>query len=273
MRKLFVYGDSFSSSHRPSSWSEMLSGLLNTELVNFAVDGGSSENAIAKFYESMQDDAIQDGDVIVMQLSTPGRLHLEFQRQHPGTAGTRSFSDVEWLDDLVHKEEGPNALYRWWKDNRKFIEWHIANSDVFVSVINHESYIHVMKNFAEANPKKTVILLQHSFQYVKFPMINLPSNFLMPDISLYEVSKAEHGGLSHHDWVRHTVSDRRNNHLSNPNLEILANALNDAIHEKDASKISYDIFEKNIFKQIKNQADLDHYVNLGYISPEVGQLV
>ena len=273
MRKLFVYGDSFSSSHRTPSWSGILSGLLDAELVNFAIDGGSSENAMIKFQQSIEENAIQDGDVIVIQLSTPGRLHLEFQRQHPGTAGTRSFSDVEWLDDLVHKEEGPNALYRWWKDNRKFIEWHIANSDMLVSVINHESYIHVMKNFAEANPNKTVILLQHSCQAVKFPMINLPSNFLMPDIFLHEVSKAEHGDLSHHDWVRHTIWDRRNNHLSNPNLEILANALNDAIHEKDASKISYDIFEKNIFKQIKNQADLDHYVNLGYISPEVGQLV
>ena len=273
MRKLFVYGDSFSSSHRTPSWSGILSGLLDAELVNFAIDGGSSENAMIKFYESMQDDAIQDGDVIVMQLSTPGRLHLEFQRQHPGTAGTRSFSDVEWLGDLVHKEEGPNALYRWWKDNRKFIEWHIANSDVFVSVINHESYIHVMKNFAEANPKKTVILLQHSFQYVKFPMINLPSNFLMPDISLYEVSKAEHGGLSHHDWVKYTMWDKRNNHISNPNLKILAHALNDAIDEKNVSKITYDIFEKGMLTQIKNQADLDHYVNLGYISPADGRLV
>ena len=273
MRKLFVYGDSFSSCHPSPSWSGILAGLLDAEQVNFAVDGGSSENAIAKFYESMQDDAIQDGDVIVMQLSTPGRLHLEFQRQHPGTAGIRSFCDVEWLGDLVHKEEGPNALYRWWKDNRKFIEWHIANSDVFVSVINHESYIHVMKNFAEANPKKTVILLQHSFQYVKFPMINLPSNFLMPDISLYEVSKAEHGGLSHHDWVKYTMWDKRNNHISNPNLKILAHALNDAIDEKNVSKITYDIFEKGMLTQIKNQADLDHYVNLGYISPADGRLV
>ena len=273
MRKLFVYGDSFSSSHRSPSWSGILSGLLNAELVNFAVDGGSSENAMAKFYQSTQDDVIQEGDVIVMQLSTPGRLYFEHQRQHPGTAATHSFSDVEWLGDIVHKDKTANALYSWWKDNRKFIEWYIANMDNHVNIINYESYIHIMKNFAEANPNKTVILLEHSFQPVKFPMINLPTNLLMPDISLYEVSKAEYGDLSYHDWVRHTIWDRRNNHLSSPNLKILANALNDAINKKDASKISYDIFEKNMFNQIKNQADLDHYVNLGYIVPENGRLV
>jgi hypothetical protein len=209
------------------------------ELQNAAVGSGSSEYAMIRFQESVRRDEIQDGDIVIMQLTTVGRLDLEFQRRYPATAS-------QFLREI--KREHPQ--YDWYKNNRSNLQWYLLNRDDDLLALNRESYIHVMKNYAQQFPKRTVILLQNSLHDSRFPLAYTPPNFLMPQIDLQQISEAEivdlypNGGWDW--WCQHTFYDFRDMHLTVPNQEILAECIYQSCQSLSVANFTYDHFLTNV---------------------------
>jgi hypothetical protein len=212
MTKLFVYGDSFASlSYGPDNvaWTSLLANKLYASIHNCAIDGGSTENAMLKLTCDIQKNAIEDGDVIVFILSTDGRLHFQFQKQRPETACP-----------YIHDVDTTDPKHQWYKENQEYIKWYITNYDPLLNEMNHECYVHFLRNFAERRPNVTVLVLANSKLYDTFPYVSTPSNFLKPPVSLIKMSDEEiqdKPSRKYEEWTKHTVYDTRFNHLSNPN--------------------------------------------------------
>lgn len=261
MRKLLVYGDSYASSENDGcpAWPDLLGKQLGLEVFNRAVSGSSTEYAMRCLIKDFNTKTIEDGDVIVFVASTPGRMHFQFQNTRPETA-------AQYWHDIDTKD----PKHSWYKENKKHLEWWMLNFDCRMNAINHECYIHALKDLALANPKSYVIHLSNSdhnfLERVELPFSKIPKNFLRPDIYLSTISHNEViDFVSYNDFVTHTKYDPRANHMANPNLKILSNALVKAIDTNSVKHINYDIFEKQILKTICSKEQYLSYVGKGYL--------
>lgn len=258
MTKILIYGDSFSSCENSFCWPFFLKDQYNVELRNKAISGSSTENAMIEFESSIRNNEIDDEDIIIFQLSTPGRFYLEFQRNHPNTASM-----------FFHPVSPDQPQYRWWKENKNHIDWYLGNFDNHVNIINHECYIHVMKNYAESFPNRKVMVLQNTSQDIKFPILRFPANFLMPNIDLNKIAENEIINFeSYNNWSKYTGWDFRENHLSIPNRQTLVNLIYESLQTGNTDNFSYDKFQKNIFRRIENFDQYLHYVTNGYLNDD-----
>lgn len=270
MRKLYVFGDSFAApNNESSSWAQLLADRLKIpKFMNFGINGSSSEYAMHKFHQTISEENVSDSIIIVL-LSTIGRLDLEFQIERPETAVIYLNSNPMDPINIV-----AGSKHEWYRENKKHIEWLCVNSNRRTAYLNRECYIHALKNYAESDPGNMVIVLQNSLQSNGIPSFIprgiLPSNFIAPEIDIDIVSKAEIINYnSYHEFVKYTGWDPRINHLTNPNLEIMAESLYQMILTRDINKLQYDSFRKNIIKQIKNQQQLDEYITAGILYPNI----
>lgn len=256
MARLFVYGCSFSASEGSiNGWSLILKDLLNIEMKNFAVGGASSEYAMAKFESSVRNNEINDDDIIIMQLSSVGRIHLQFQNKYPSTAA-----------QFNHEVPRDNPQYDWWKWNRSHLEWLMANTDLDLLRTNREAYVHIMKSYAEAYPKRTILVLENCIQEQIFPIKNTPNNFLKPKFDINQVAINEIDNKNFDDFVKFTQYDFRDNHLCDPNNKILAAIIYESIQNKYVYNFTYDKFQQNIISRIDTLPQYFDYVNRGLLT-------
>lgn len=256
MRKMLVYGDSYASSENDGcpAWVDLLSKALDLNVVNRAISGSSTEYAMRCLIKDVNAKTFEDGDIIVFVTSTPGRMHFQFQNERPETASTY------W-----HEVDTRDLNHAWYRQNKKHLEWWMLNFDCRMNAINHECYIHTLKDLADANPKSIIIQLansDHNFlESVILPFGKIPKNFLRPDIYLSKVSENEIiDFLSYKDFVSITKYDPRVNHMSNNNLKILSDALVKAIDTGKVNHINYSIFDQQMFKKIRSKDEYVSYV-------------
>lgn len=252
MTKVLVYGDSFADDACTigNSWTSLLSKKLNVPQVNRAVSGGSSQYAMKSFLNDYHSNFIDYKDIVIFVLSTPGRMHFEFQNSRPDTASKYLHGSTD----------------EWYKNNKKFIEWWMLNIDVSIENINHDCYIHALKTFAELRPETKVILLANLDHDPsgknKLPLGNIPSNFFKPNILLNEISENEIvGKLKYNEWTRVTGYDPRINHLSNPNLDILSDKIFEIINTNSIDNVKYEHFKSNIFELITTKHQYLKYIH------------
>ena len=252
MTKILVYGDSYASSENDGclAWVDLLGKKLGLDVLNRAISGSSTEYAMRCLIKDLNTDTFEKDDIVVFVSSTPGRMHFQFQNSRPETAA-QYWHDVDTSD----------SKHSWYKENKKHLEWWMVNFDCRMNAINQECYIHALKDLALANPKSFVIHLSNSdhnfLDRVEIPFGKNPSNFLRPDIYLSTISHNEVINFeSYNEFVTYTKFDPRVNHMSNINLNILANALVKAISTKKVDHINYNLFEKSLFKTIRT---LDQY--------------
>jgi hypothetical protein len=132
----------------------------------------------------------------------------------------------------------------------------------------HEGFLHILKNFAETRSGPVILLsnMNHNF---KMPMNNTPKNFLRPTIHLNNIAVGElESGVDYEKWTAFTKYDLRINHLSVPNLNILARLVAQSINNLVIDNFNYDLFLKNIFKPATTMAEYQHYIDLGYLYPD-----
>lgn len=254
MKKLYVFGDSYVAPHwHHVEWTKILANSLNLDYENFGVCGSSSEHAI-RMFQKVSAKKITDS-VIIILLSTPGRLDLEFQLTCPGTAS-------EYLTQWVNISD---PMHQWYKENKKYIEWFMVNYNHLGAYQNRECYIHALKNFAESDSSNTVIVLQNGLQsngpdtYIHRG--NIPSNFIIPEIDINKISNDEVINFtSFNDFRKYVTYDPRLNHLTIPNLNIMAESIKQIILTRDTSHLYYDKFKKNIINTIKTHEELNNYI-------------
>ena len=258
MKTLRVYGDSFGADiEGVRTWAIMLAKKLQIPLVNKAVGGGSTEYAALQFVNDVQNNIIGDDDIVIYIPSTKGRLHFDFQiSSHPETAA-----------GYCHGPDSrPHINNSWYHSSKEHIEWWMVNASHEIISMNFESYIHVLSNVARSKPNATFIILKHTDWDHHIPNIVHPDNFLMPDIQFTKITTKEIiGGYSYMDFVEFTKFDPRANHLTIPNLEILADLVYETINTQSIENFTIDKFKTNLIKKITNKEQYLEYVSQGYL--------
>ena len=190
MKTLRVYGDSYAVSAETTTeagaelyWPTQLGKRFNIPVVNKAIVASSTEYSMINFTEDVTNNIIGDNDIVCFVTSTPGRLTLRYiSENRPQWAG-RPVSSLNTLPKNLN-----NA---WYWDNKNHIDWFIVNQDDILLEINHESYIHTIKDYAWSKPNATFVLLQNLDHNVRIPGGPVPKNFLMPDIFLGKINRDE----------------------------------------------------------------------------------
>jgi hypothetical protein len=98
-----------------------------------------------------------------------------------------------------------------------------------------------------------------------------PHNFLRTDIYISNVSRDETDQnpsryFKYSDWTEFVKDDPRSNHLTVPNLNILANLLCTSIKNLNADNITYDKFKTKIINKITSKDQYLQYVNDGILT-------
>jgi len=257
--KILVYGDSFAApgiTESQPGWTEMLARKMGVNILNKAVNGGSTEKAFINFAEDIKSNTVDDDDIIVFIKSTPGRCHFLFQNEHPETASM-----------ILHPHMMNEDMYPWYRKNRKLFRWYMENRDFRVTQLAHESYIHVLMNYARAKPKSRVFLLHnHRNHGFDIPKPEPTSNFLEPDTCIHAISCNEwQGDIDYWKFVKNTLSDPRQNHLCNPNLEILSDLAKESLMSGKTDNFSYDLFQKNLYGPILSIPSYEEWIKRGYM--------
>ena len=264
MSVLRIYGDSFASiqpnDQNITSWPELLARKLQLPIVNNAIPGSSTENAVKNLCHDVENSVIKDNDIIVIVLSSSGRLNFQYQTEHPETA-------VEYLRDPINR---PGHNHSWYWKNKNHIEWYIVNQDYQMLTINHTAYVSLIKDIANKLPACKFVILENT--HFEFPngLDYYPKNCIRSKISLNTVSNNEFDfppGIDnpYQYWTQFTTFDARQNHLSKPNLVILSNLLFEAINNMNIDNISYDKFLQKHLKQIKNTSEYMYYVKQDFV--------
>ena len=267
MTTLHIYGDSYcnngfdmicrdystedSFENTELNWAETVAQECKFKYRNLAVSGGSTETAILRFMNDVESNVFDSGDKIIFQTSTPGRLHLQFQNARPETAAPYWF-DVDWRD----------PKHAWYRQNQRHIKWYIENFDHQILVVNHNSYIHCVSDFARLRPDLTVMVLQNTIQKNVLPQPESTKNFTIVPIELFVVSSNEfRAPYQYNDWISKTRYDARVNHLSINNLNKLASLTEEFFNTGSIANFTYDQFEQKIFAPILTKDDYYYYVN------------
>jgi hypothetical protein len=138
--------------------------------------------------------------------------------------------------------------------------------------ITHEAYLHLIKSIALSKPN-CVFLVLPAFRPKLKLLANISfENFLMFDVELFEISNREMIGSSidYPKWIKHTGWDARINHLSLPNLHILANELANSITNFTTDNLTYDKFQTSIMKPITSTDQYLDYVSRGLVDRNQG---
>lgn len=261
MKTLRIYGDSYAASH-VGSWTKMLADLLEIPIANNAISGSSTEYSIYTFINQVKEDKIGDKDIIVFVPSSTGRLYFTHQLDYwPGTASpyTRELKVFDKSNE-------------WYWKNKDHIEWWMVNKSTKMQSITFESYIQLLKNFALSKPSCVMVVLQAFNNGYSGDIFNNvpPHNFLRPsiclgDISYFETDQTYSKYFKYDDWVEIIKDDPRSNHLTIPNLTILANLLHTSIKNLNADNITYDKFQTNNIKKIISKKQYLEYVANGIL--------
>jgi hypothetical protein len=264
MRTLRVYGDSFADSFLDIGWPEILSKKLNIPLKNNGMSSSSTEYSFKLFMYDVQNNAIGDTDIIIFVTSALGRLYFSYQQnENPESAA------------LFMRTPSPNIRQNWvwYHENKNHIEWWMLNNDRNTQSNSFEAYVQVLKVFAISRPACTVIVLSaFDYNYNEDPFQETcPTNFLRSSVILMNISKAELGfkhdeDLDYSWFARYIKLDPRVNHLTNPNLNILAELLAETIETSSITNITYDKFQSNNITQIENKEQYMNYCKNNIIS-------
>lgn len=238
-----VYGDSFVAPwmiDQPLNWPAMVANKLGLPIENKAVRGSSSEYAIKTFFNDTMSGNVNKNDVIIISLPDMGRIHFEFQNEYPRTASTYNSALIE--DRKLDK-------HPWLQQNKEHLKWYFVNVDQELLEYNRSCYIYALKNFADANPSNTILLVSGWHLNTVLPLANVPSNFLKLDVPLMELSMSEIDGLDYHIWTKFTIIDPRANHFSNVNLFRLRDAMCETLLSKSI-QINVDSFSKHMYNTV-----------------------
>jgi len=257
MTAIYAYGDSYIDKHFSPfyGWIELLAKKMYSPMINRGVSGGSTEYAMLKFINDIP--SYDSGDIVIVGLSTPGRLHFQYQNNFNPKTASKYWHEVDKSD----------SDYLWYNENKEHIKWYIQNFDNNVNAMNHNCYIHSIRNFAETRPDVTVVLVQnrHYYNFIKRPEKKI-DNFLMIPIDLYQISSNEFvDPHTYNDWIVKTKYDARVNHLSIPNLNRMVDLMIESFETKRTDNFTYDKFLQNIFTPIVTRDDYFRYVNDGLI--------
>jgi hypothetical protein len=262
VRTLRIYGDSFAE-EKLGCWANILAKNLRMQCKIKAVGGSCTEYAFKHFIKDLKNQEFGKSDVIIFVMSSPGRLNFSYQLNEKPETGTQIIRDFN--DNKV-----VNPRNNWYNENEGYIDWYLANKDHSLDNINHEAYISVIKDTAYNYPDALFIVLPIVPIFCDLGLKTNPDNFLRSYTYLNEISKGEVIGVSiRENWYKRFISftnniDVRINHLTDPNIKILAYTLEEVIRTRSIDLLKYNIFKKEIIPYITSEEDWNDGIKKGY---------
>lgn len=256
MNTLFVFGDSFAQDW-PGSWTILLSKMRNMKLNNYGLGGSCLEYSLIKLLEVSKQQKFNSGDIVIFVLTNPSRLDLE---EFVTSNATSSY--------MIHHKRSIEKL----NDKDFLVKYHDKRSKDMIEN-KHILYLSFLKVLASQNPEVQFLAIPAFPQVQTASIIENTSNFLfvnklcLMDISNYEWN---YWKVKEHAIMDILGFDPRTNHLTNPNLRELANAINEVINSWNINHLYIKRFKKNIInKDVSTVEDVyKHYVDTGLISKE-----
>lgn len=256
MKKLVVFGDSFANyswfgenEKDSTSWAMDLAAKLNIPIINYGVAGSSLIYSFHKFWEYFKSDQYFEEDIIIFIITNPERTWV---RSMPGPYLGVATIDVNnpWYSD----EE-----VTWIKKNYDSNLWTMINllsPDINFDILQIASCFSIL---AEQHKKNTWTLFRmdnysarENIEYLN--QIIFPSDNFFPYIdannTLFEASMNE---FSTEELFRDIAGrDRRMNHLSKINRDILVDMVINIINTRNIQSFNINKFVKNIYTTSKD---------------------
>jgi len=262
MKELRVYGDSYTASIEVDNhnWTYILAKKLGYQEVNRAVSGGSNAVIYYRLYEDIRKNVICNNKTgaIIVQLSTNGRFYNDWVLKNYPQAGSI----------FLHGEFCKSLPY--YVDNKDHIDWWIAENNLQLEDLGVETFLHWLKYHVakKYSNVKIIVMFNTVSRNFNFSQLENTENFLcFNNVNLRNVSENEYSNsYSYSEFTKYTIIDSRANHLCNPNLELLANAVCKIIHSNETSILSEDIFMKGIITRIEDEVQYRKYVEKGILS-------
>jgi len=278
MSKILVYGDSFAAWFATGDcWADRVAKKLGVGTVqNRAVAGSGTHFAMNNFYNDVRTNHIADGDVILFVTSTMNRLFFNYQmKDRPETASLYLHEPPKNKGKFSPRWHGDNA---WYFENKDHIEWWMVNASHTAESLSQAGYVHTIKNYAATRPNCKFVVVSsiklHNLLDLGNPVSNFfyANNLFLDDISRNEISDKEY---QYWDWVEFVRHDPRINHLTNPNLEILANAVTNTLATGDITHMTSAKFKSKFIEKITNKSQYLKLVNDGTLclDPIIEELV
>lgn len=243
MNNLHVFGDSFSEDF-PTAWPSRLAKLQNLKISNQSHGGSSIEWSGLKLHNTK----FNNGDVVIFVLSSIERFDIKpFITTAPSEAWRAKHVDT--LNDAN-------------------LEWYIRSRSDKLLDLKPALYTSWICCLSQQHPDVKFIVISGFADSKGSSVISKTSNYIMLDsISLNEISHYEVNELKLNPYMLYNICghDPRINHLSNINLDKLANSINDVINTWDGSNYRLDRFVKNVIdKHVSTLDDLHNtYVSTG----------
>ena len=269
MKNIRVYGDSYCSSCYPSGnniadhWTSILSRKLNCNEVNRAVPGTSNAVIYTRLKEDIQRKKFSDSDTecIIFQFSTIGRYYNNhIIKEIPDACSS-----------VIHASpDMRTSIKEYYEENKEHIKWAISEYSPEVEWHHMESTLYWLKHYVSVKYPNIKIVVLFNYLYpisIDTSLLMTTENFICLDhFSLTETSFSEiKGNKNFIEVLEFTKGDPRSNHLTIPNLEILANSIFNVIKTNDKSYINYESFHKNNFGKIENKEQFNQMVAEGVI--------
>lgn len=254
MSTLFAFGDSFAQ-NLPGNWIDRLAKLRNLEVKNYAVGGSCLEYSFIKILDAI--DQIKENDIVIFVLTHPERLDLEDQiKGNISSAYKIQFKKT--VGDL--------------EDSLFYIKYQMKRSK---DILKNKHLLHLsfIKSLTLYKPKTKFLVIpafrevQNSFFISNTENFLFANNLYLTEISDYEWNYLKIKGEAFQDIFG---LDPRTNHLSNPNLDELAQTINEIIDTWDLRKFNKKRFKKNIISHPVSTVEdfFSYYVDTGLIDKE-----
>lgn len=248
MSILHVFGDSFAE-ESPTSWTRKLAEFQSLKLNNKAKGGTSIEWSAL----NLQDTKLNDNDVVVFVLSNTRRFDVEPYVTHDPVGACQA--------KYVNTLNNPN------------LEWYVQNRSDRILNLKVPLYTSWIYSMSQTNPNVKFIVISGFEDSVKVNAVPETRNFkFLNSFALNQLSHYEIDELRLNPYMLYNICghDPRVNHLTTPNLNNLADCINNVINTWDSSFYTLSLFEKNVIKNhITTFEELDElYIKTGMLDRE-----
>lgn len=258
-----VYGDSFCSKWVTPYWSYILAKKLNADEVNLAVSGSSIESMLKSINHDMSKKKIKKNSAVIILFTTLSRFYNKTVLDN--------FPEVGTLYLHNHLLGGPAKEY--YDQNEDRIKWWFSELDFELEKMRYNCYVNGLATILSKKYYKTDFFFMFNTvqPFLDLELVedrenfHLINQFGLNEISLNEIDASSGDRGKYFEFTKNTVIDPRTNHLTEKNLEILADQMYRYMKTYDKSVLDKNCYHKNILKPIETLEQYQEYINIGHL--------